>query len=86
VRVVEKALNERWIELDAKVKEIFKYAKNHNDAVFSACDPVGCYSLLFTEKRRAWPVIGWKNIQPNNSIRIFCSWKQFSNRVWSSLA
>jgi len=39
VRVVEKALNERWIELDAKVKEIFKYAKNHNDAVFSAYDP-----------------------------------------------
>ena len=39
VRVVEKALNERWIELDARVKEIFKYAKNHNDAVFSAYDP-----------------------------------------------
>ena len=39
VRVVEKALNERWIELDSKVKEIFKYAKNHNDAVFSAYDP-----------------------------------------------
>ena len=39
VRVVEKALNERGIELDAKVKEIFKYAKNHNDAVFSAYDP-----------------------------------------------
>jgi len=38
VRVVEKALNERGIELDAKVKEIFKYAKNHNDAVFSAYD------------------------------------------------
>ena len=39
VRVVEKALNERWMELDSKVKEIFKYAKNHNDAVFSAYDP-----------------------------------------------
>ena len=39
VRVVEKALNERWLELDPKVKEIFKYAKNHNDAVFSAYDP-----------------------------------------------
>ena len=39
VRVVEKALNERGIELDPKVKEIFKYAKNHNDAVFSAYDP-----------------------------------------------
>jgi len=38
VRVVEKALNERGIELDPKVKEIFKYAKNHNDAVFSAYD------------------------------------------------
>ena len=39
VRVVEKALNERGMELDPKVKEIFKYAKNHNDAVFSAYDP-----------------------------------------------
>ena len=39
VRVVEKALNERGLELDAKVKEIFQYAKNHNDAVFSAYDP-----------------------------------------------
>ncbi len=39
VRVVEKALNERGLELDARVKEIFKYAKNHNDAVFSAYDP-----------------------------------------------
>ena len=39
VRVVEKALNERWLELDPRVKEIFKYAKNHNDAVFSAYDP-----------------------------------------------
>ena len=38
VRVVEKALNERGIELDPKVKEIFRYAKNHNDAVFSAYD------------------------------------------------
>ncbi len=38
VRIVEKALNERGIELDPKVKEIFKYAKNHNDAVFSAYD------------------------------------------------
>ncbi len=39
VRVVEKALNERGLELDSRVKEIFKYAKNHNDAVFSAYDP-----------------------------------------------
>ena len=39
VRVVEKALNERGLELDPRVKEIFKYAKNHNDAVFSAYDP-----------------------------------------------
>ncbi len=38
VRVVEKALNERWIELDDRVKDIFNYAKNHNDAVFSAYD------------------------------------------------
>lgn len=38
VRVVENALKEKWLELNPKVKEIFKYAKNHNDAVFSAYD------------------------------------------------
>lgn len=38
VRVVENALKERWIELDPRVKDIFHYAKNHNDAVFSAYD------------------------------------------------
>jgi formate C-acetyltransferase len=31
VRVVEKALNEKGYELPEKVKEIFKYAPNHND-------------------------------------------------------
>lgn len=38
VRVVEGALAERGIELDPRVKDIFQYAKNHNDAVFSAYD------------------------------------------------
>lgn len=38
VRVVEKALNERWLELPERVKDIFNYTKNHNDAVFSAYD------------------------------------------------
>ncbi len=38
VRVVENALKERGIELAPRVKDIFNYAKNHNDAVFSAYD------------------------------------------------
>lgn len=38
VRVVENALKERGIELSPRVKDIFHYAKNHNDAVFSAYD------------------------------------------------
>jgi len=38
VRVVENALKERGIELAPRVKDIFHYAKNHNDAVFSAYD------------------------------------------------
>ena len=38
VRVVEGALNERGIELSPRVKDIFHYAKSHNDAVFSAYD------------------------------------------------
>ena len=38
VRVVENALKERGLELSARVKDIFHYAKNHNDAVFSAYD------------------------------------------------
>lgn len=37
-RVVEWAVKERWLEVNPKVKEIFEYAKNHNDAVFSAYD------------------------------------------------
>ncbi len=39
VRVVENALKEKGMELDPKVKEIFQYAKNHNDSVFAAYDP-----------------------------------------------
>ena len=38
MRVVENALKERGIELAPRVKDIFHYAKNHNDAVFSAYD------------------------------------------------
>lgn len=38
VRVVENALNERNLELSPRVKEIFTYTKNHNDAVFSVYD------------------------------------------------
>ena len=36
--MVEKALNEHNLSLSARVKEIFTYTKNHNDAVFSAYD------------------------------------------------
>ena len=36
--MVEGALNERGIELSPRVKDIFHYAKSHNDAVFSAYD------------------------------------------------
>jgi len=36
---VENAVKERGLEVDPKVTEIFHYAKNHNDAVFSAYDP-----------------------------------------------
>ncbi|GHW02453.1 formate acetyltransferase [candidate division SR1 bacterium] len=38
IRVVENALNERGLELSPRVKEIFEYTKNHNDAVFSVYD------------------------------------------------
>ena len=38
VKVVENAVKERGLELSPKVIEIFHYAKNHNDAVFSAYD------------------------------------------------
>jgi len=37
-RVVENAVKEKWLEVDPKVTEIFHYAKNHNDSVFSAYD------------------------------------------------
>ena len=38
VRVVEKSLEERWYHLSERVKDIFKYTKNHNDSVFSVYD------------------------------------------------
>lgn len=38
VRVVENALDERGFDLSPRVKDIFHYAKNHNDAVFSVYD------------------------------------------------
>lgn len=38
INVVKNALKERGIELSPAVVETFRYAKNHNDAVFSAYD------------------------------------------------
>lgn len=38
VKVVENAVKERGLQLSPKVIEIFHYAKNHNDAVFSTYD------------------------------------------------
>lgn len=38
VRIVKWALEEKGLKLAEKVEEIFDYAKNHNDAVFSAYD------------------------------------------------
>ncbi|MFT3903852.1 MAG: formate C-acetyltransferase [Niabella sp.] len=38
IKLVESALEERGIKIAPKVQEIFQYAKNHNDAVFSAYD------------------------------------------------
>jgi formate C-acetyltransferase len=38
VRVVEGALQEKGLDLSDRVKDIFNYAKNHNDAVFSVYD------------------------------------------------
>ena len=38
VRVVENALKEKGFELDNRVKDIFNYTQNHNDAVFSVYD------------------------------------------------
>ncbi len=38
IKVVANALRERGYELSPKVIEIFRYAKNHNDAVFGAYD------------------------------------------------
>ncbi len=38
IRVVENAVKERWLEVSDRVKDIFHYAKNHNDSVFAAYD------------------------------------------------
>lgn len=38
IRVVENAVKEHWWEVDERVRDIFHYAKNHNDAVFAAYD------------------------------------------------
>lgn len=38
IKLVESALEERNLKISPKVQEIFQYAKNHNDAVFSAYD------------------------------------------------
>lgn len=38
VRVVEWALVDKWYKLTDRVKDIFKYTQNHNDAVFSVYD------------------------------------------------
>jgi formate C-acetyltransferase len=38
IRVVEGAVSERGLEVSEKVKDVFKYARDHNGAVFSAYD------------------------------------------------
>ncbi len=38
IRVVENALTEKGLVLSPRVKDIFEYTKNHNDAVFSVYD------------------------------------------------
>jgi len=38
IRVVQWAVKERWLEVAPRVVDIFNYAKNHNDAVFSVYD------------------------------------------------
>jgi len=38
IHVVQNALKERGVTLASSVEEVFKYAKSHNDAVFSAYD------------------------------------------------
>ncbi|WP_374166633.1 formate C-acetyltransferase [Arcticibacter sp. MXS-1] len=39
IKLVESALKERGLEVSERVKDIFNYAKNHNEGVFSAYDP-----------------------------------------------
>lgn len=58
-RVVEWAVKEKWLEVDSKVTEIFHYAKNHNDGVFSAYDPE-------IRKYRSYHVVTWL---PDNYAR-----------------
>ena len=58
-RVVEWAVKEKWLEVDPKVTEIFHYAKNHNDGVFSAYDPE-------IRKYRSYHVVTWL---PDNYAR-----------------
>ncbi len=38
IKLVESAVNEKGLEVSERVKDIFNYAKNHNDGVFSAYD------------------------------------------------
>ncbi|RRN76116.1 formate acetyltransferase, partial [Pseudoxanthomonas sp. SGD-10] len=38
IKLVESAVRERGLEVSERVKDIFNYAKSHNDAVFSAYD------------------------------------------------
>ncbi len=38
IRVVENAVKEKWLLVSPRVTDIFHYAKNHNDAVFSVYD------------------------------------------------
>ena len=38
IRVVEKALKEKWYELPERVRDIFNYAQDHNNWVFSVYD------------------------------------------------
>ncbi|MGX5687624.1 formate C-acetyltransferase [Arcticibacter tournemirensis] len=39
IKLVESAVKERGLEVSERVKDIFTYAKNHNEGVFNAYDP-----------------------------------------------
>ncbi len=64
VRVVEGALQEKWYTLWERVKDIFTYTQNHNDAVFSVYD---AESRLY----RSTHVITWL---PDNYARWRIIW------------